>query len=162
MRWLVSNFEEALAGILLALILAIIFLGVLFRYAVSQPFQWSDEIAMGLFIWLIFIGSAVASKRGMHIGIDMLVILLPEGVQRVLRTLVYLLLIITLGSIVFFGWQFANSTWLQYTLNLQIPRFWVHLAAPVGALLMLRWTIFHMLKSLSGEAPLKQAAEVEL
>ncbi len=158
MRLLVANLEEALAGALMLVILTIIFLSVVFRYAFSQPFQWSDEIAMGLFIWQVFIAAAVAMKRGMHIAVEMFTILLPEAFQRWLRIVVHLLMILVLISIVIFGWQFANATWTQYTLNLQIPRFWINLAAPVGALLMLRWTIVHLLKELSGQEKTPEAA----
>ena len=160
MRSFVDNLEEALAGALMLAILTIIFLSVIFRYVFSQPFQWSDEIAMGLFIWQVFIASAIAAKRGMRIAVEVLVVLLPKAFQRLVTIVAYLLMILVLISIVIFGWQYANSTWTEYTLNLQIPRFWINLSAPVGALLMLRWTIVHLLKVLSGQEIAQEAAGI--
>ena len=53
----------------LALMLALVgdvFLGVFSRYVLQATFQWYDEVARLCFIWIVFLGAAVAVKRGMH------------------------------------------------------------------------------------------------
>jgi hypothetical protein len=53
----------------LALMLALVgdvFLGVFSRYILQATFQWYDEVARLCFIWIVFLGAAVAVKRGMH------------------------------------------------------------------------------------------------
>jgi TRAP-type transport system small permease protein len=152
MRWALAHLEDVIGGFLLLVVLVIVALGVFFRYVLVAPLQWADEIAMAVFIWQVFIGAAAASRRGMHVAIDTLVVALPPAAQWTLRILSYLLVIAVLVSLIVYGWQFANSTWNQYTLNLRIPRFWVNLSLPVGAALMLWRTLEHLRDALAGRA----------
>ncbi len=148
-----DQLEKGLGATFLALIIAIMVLSVFFRYVLSDPLQWTDEIVMALFIWQVFISAAIASKRGMHVAVDTLVVQLPEGPRRVMTVVIDVIVIGVLLALIYFGWQYANATWNQYTLNLQIPRFWIHLSLPIGGLLMLRRVIEHLLAVMNG-APL--------
>ena len=71
------------------------------------------------------------------------------------------MVILVLLALVVVGWQYANATWNQYTLNLQVPRFWVHLSLPVGCLFMLRRTVEHLRAVVAGDAPTTSRAEAE-
>lgn len=54
---------------LLATIVAVIFAQVVFRYVLSAPLIWSEEIARLCFVWLTFLGAAILAHRGEHIAV---------------------------------------------------------------------------------------------
>ena len=59
---LIADGPEVVAGLLLAAITVILFFGVVWRYFLTDPLTWSDEIARALFVWLSFVGAAVAVR----------------------------------------------------------------------------------------------------
>lgn len=62
----------AVVAVLCAVILGggvvVVFLDVIFRYFLSSPLQWSDEVAIAVLIAITFLGSALALYRSEHLG----------------------------------------------------------------------------------------------
>lgn len=52
------------------IMLAIMFIQVIFRYALHQPLAWSEELARFLFVVCTFLGAAIATKERGHIEIN--------------------------------------------------------------------------------------------
>lgn len=48
----------------------IIFTQVIARYLIKVPMPWTEELSRFLYIWSIFIGSAVASREGLHMDLE--------------------------------------------------------------------------------------------
>lgn len=70
---------EYLGGALLAADAAVVFLSVVFRYFLHQPFDWTEEVASGLMTTMVFLGAATVVGRSQHVGIEMLVQMLPPA-----------------------------------------------------------------------------------
>lgn len=70
---------EHLGGALLAADVAVVFLSVVFRYFLHQPFDWAEEVASGLMTTMVFLGAATVVGRSQHVGIEMLVQMLPPA-----------------------------------------------------------------------------------
>ena len=72
MRWLSGDgpkWEEAVAGLALAVVFLSVVWGVIARYIAPQPAVWSNELATIGFAWLVFLGAAsmsgsILSRRG--------------------------------------------------------------------------------------------------
>ncbi|MBK1839799.1 TRAP transporter large permease subunit [Azospirillum sp. YIM B02556] len=64
---------EALAGALLLVETAILFVGVLARYFAQSPIIWVDEVASTLFIWLAMLGAVIALRRTEHMRLTTVV-----------------------------------------------------------------------------------------
>jgi TRAP-type C4-dicarboxylate transport system permease small subunit len=71
--------EAAVSLALVVVIFALTFAQVIARYAMRDPFTWTEEIARYALVALTFIGSALVMARGGHIVVD----LNPEGRGRV-------------------------------------------------------------------------------
>lgn len=52
------------------------------RYFLKRPLYWSEEVATGLFVWTVFIGSAYAYHKHAHLGVDILINILPEKIRK--------------------------------------------------------------------------------
>ena len=66
----------------MAAIVLIVFVNVALRYIVNTGLTWSEEIAVNLFVWVIFLGAILAGLEGLHIKVDLLTKKLPKKCRR--------------------------------------------------------------------------------
>ena len=67
-----NHFEEYLLVLLMVAEVIIVFAQVITRFILKSPLAWSEEIARYMFIWLVWIGAAYATKENKNIKIDLL------------------------------------------------------------------------------------------
>jgi TRAP-type C4-dicarboxylate transport system permease small subunit len=86
MKWLRS--AERAAELVTAALAAALFLdllaGVAGRYVLGRPLAWSDELAVVLFIWLVFWTGAFVLGMREHVAFDVLYDMLPPRPRAVL------------------------------------------------------------------------------
>jgi len=58
------------------------------RYALNDSAAWTEEIARYLLIGVVFVGASIGVAKNNHIQVDLLYRYLPDGVARVMSTLV--------------------------------------------------------------------------
>lgn len=164
LMWLVDHVEDIIGAGLLATMLVAVAASVFFRYVLNRPFAWTEEVALALFVWLVFVGSAAVIKSGNPVVVDILFVKLPKNLQRDVLIAVDVIVILVLAAIAWLGWEYALSGWDVYTLALKMPRFWTYLAVPVGAVLMIWRTLEHLVGALKSRTvtihPLEDATEV--
>ncbi len=68
---------EHCAALILAIDVGVVFLSVIMRYFLHQPFDWAEEVAGILMVMLIFLGAATVVGRQKHVGIDVFLGLFP-------------------------------------------------------------------------------------
>ena len=68
-----------LAGLLLVVIAGIVFYSVVMRYVFNEPPLWADEAPRALSLWMVFIGVAVATKRGRNIRVTHFIDMVPPS-----------------------------------------------------------------------------------
>jgi len=73
LRW-----AERLAGLILAADVAVVFLSVIYRYALHSPLDWAEEVAEAMMVALVFIGAATVLARRGHASIETLRALCPS------------------------------------------------------------------------------------
>ena len=132
----------AVGSALVAAIVLLTFIQVVLRYFFGNPQAWAEEVSRYLFVWITFLGIAVAFSRDSHIRLDALVGLLPERPWSVFdkfRRLVELAaMVMMLYSGVLVAWQYRTTTF--YTVQ-GVPRVVFYLAVPVGGLIALVYVV---------------------
>lgn len=86
MKWLRSAERAAafIAAALVAALFLVLLAGVASRYVLGRPLAWSDELAVVLFVWVVFwTGGFVLSLRE-HVAFDVVYELLPPRARAVL------------------------------------------------------------------------------
>src|SRR5436190_15518230 len=63
---------EGLCALMLAAMVVLLFIQVVGRYVFENPPDWTEELARTVFIYLTFIGGAVAIVRNAHLRIESL------------------------------------------------------------------------------------------
>lgn len=128
--------EEKAFCLLFSLMTLVVFLQVICRYIVKSSLPWSEEFARYCMVWVVFIGVGAGIKAGAHMGVDALLLALPQRFRRMVELAARIL---TLAFCVLF---FAVSLKLTFMLfksgqksaTLFIPIAFAYLAIPVGFL----------------------------
>ena len=77
-----DRIEEILCTALAIVMAVSILIQVINRNTVKMPIVWCEELARYCMVWLIFVGISAGVKKGSHIGVDVLVNLLPAAMKR--------------------------------------------------------------------------------
>lgn len=83
MKWLRSAERAAafVAAALVAALFLVLLAGVAGRYVLERPLAWSDELAVVLFIWLVFWTGAFVLSLREQVAFDVVYELLPPRVR---------------------------------------------------------------------------------
>lgn len=130
-RW-ITFVVLVLAGTVLFVVTATVFLQVVFRYVLRSPLAWSVETARFLFTWASMLGAAGGTVKLLNQSIDLFTRKLPQRFQTPIDLFAR---VVTLGtSTVLFvtGLELTGRVWRQYSSALQIRMSYVYAAVPVG------------------------------
>ena len=130
----------------MAVLVADVFLGVFSRYVMHATFQWYDEVARLSFVWMIFLGAAVAVRRGAHFRLSLLVDRLRPAARRRVELVVTLIVIAFAAVLVAGGIAILPVARRQVTDALEISMVWFYGALPVGGALMILFALPHLWK----------------
>jgi TRAP-type C4-dicarboxylate transport system permease small subunit len=149
MERLLIGIERALLPVLAALLAFItigIFVQVCLRYLFSVAFIWGEELSLFAFIWCVFLGAAVNTRRRSHFSFDFLAGLLrgrPAAAQRLLVDLVVLAFSLFMLAK---GYEFAVLGLKRLSPGLGITMFVPTLIIPVSAVYMTLAVLIDLLK----------------
>ncbi|HUG22510.1 TRAP transporter small permease [Piscinibacter sp.] len=126
-----------LLAALLALITAGVFIQVLLRYLFATSFLWGEELSLFAFIWSVFLGSAICSRRHVHFSFDMFDTLLTGRAAAFQRLLVDLAVLAVTVLLVAAGWDFSRLSLQSWSPALGITLFVPTVIIPLAGALML-------------------------
>jgi TRAP-type C4-dicarboxylate transport system permease small subunit len=129
--WL-ARWDEAVAGLALAVVFGAVVWGVFARYIAPQPAVWASEVAAIGFAWVTFVGAAAAARRRLHIGVDLVTARLPARLASGLAVLVGLALAAGLAYAAWLAWIIGMEARARPTPVLRLPHTIVYLAPVVG------------------------------
>jgi C4-dicarboxylate transporter DctQ subunit len=78
----VENIEETFIAIALGLMTLITFFNVVARYVFNDNILWALEVTVVLFAWLVLVGAAYGVKKTFHIGVDVVINILPPPLKK--------------------------------------------------------------------------------
>lgn len=145
----IRRFEIALAVLLLAALVVVVFGGTVFRYA-GAPQIWTEELAQALFAWLAMLAADITLQRAGHFRIDLATKWLPEPAQRGLDVLIHLMIAALLASLVWHGGALLAVAHPRPMPMLDVPSSLAAAALPVAFALMLVTTFEHALARIKG------------
>ncbi len=137
--------RKTLYGISVAamiVMLAVIFMQVITRYIFGFSFEWSEELARFLFVWVVFLGSALIMGEEGHLAVE----LLPRILKGTKPGFLLNLFINACGYVFIFilivqGWKMTETMTFQTAPGLGISMSYVYAIMPLSGVLML---LYHM------------------
>ena len=125
-------------AVLLVLMSVTVFGNVVCRYFLDFSLAWYEEVSRFLLIWIVFLGAVIALIKGDHLGIDVLMLVLPPRARRMVVILADVLVLVALVIMFQGAWDMAidslRSGWVASSVP--IPYGWVYMVGPVSAALM--------------------------
>jgi len=137
LKKLLYSVDDIIASIALIILVGSTILGVFYRYALSDPLTWVEEVSLLCVVWFVFIGGSSATKRNAHVGIDFVIALFPPAVQKAAFVVVHAVCYAALSFMAWWGWLLALQAKLKVTNMLRISYTYIDLAVPAGCILMM-------------------------
>jgi len=111
-------------------------LQVIFRYLLNDPLAGSEEVGRLAFVWVTFLGAAVATRDDAHVRIDYFLRRLGPRSALACRILGHVGTAVFGLIMVWVGFLLARFSWDFESASLQFPMTFVHAAIPVAGALM--------------------------
>ena len=103
------------------------------RFVLGLPLSWSEEFQKFGHVWMVMLAIPVAYRRGAHLGMDMLLRLLPTGIQRAVglcTEVLWFVLALAIGRYTLVIMQVAKT---QDSPGLGIPMNYVYSGMVIGS-----------------------------
>ncbi len=146
---------ERLFCVLLSLafagLIVTVFLQVLARNVLERPLIWTLDVAQLLFAWCIFIGAAVAFRRGGHYALD----LWPQswgGARMLVGILAWLASAVVIYVLVRYGIVLGEMALRRQSASIGISEVWFFLPIPLGAAAMALFLVEQAIGAFKGRA----------
>jgi C4-dicarboxylate transporter DctQ subunit len=163
---ILDHLEEWIITFLMGGATLIIFLSVVHRYGTGLPipyvqdyllslhFEWAQELAIIMFVWMAKFGAAYGVRKGVHVGVDVLVNRMPTEWRRFTVLLaigcgmLFTGIVGTLGLTfvwengmhhavyTLLGWNASDVPEGPTTPDLEWPTWFIYSAVPMGSYLM--------------------------
>lgn len=118
----------------------IVFAQVVFRF-LQASLPWSEEASRYLMVWIAMLGASVALRRKGHIGVEALIILLPEVLKKIVALVVTLISAAFFTGIIFYGYKVVSVVYAQESPAMEVSMAFPYSALIVGSVLMLLYSL---------------------
>lgn len=147
----IKKIEIYIGVILLAIMVFVLFINCITRYAFNNPLVWAEEVAVYCFIWMVFIGVSVGFSQKRHLTMG----LLSEKMSVKSKKYFQIFIDIFIGVLlIFLIIQGSKSIYLQrqiYTISLpiRIPNSYFYaLPLVISSISMLLKDIYFLLEKI--------------
>ncbi|RVU38537.1 TRAP transporter small permease [Hwanghaeella grinnelliae] len=128
----IDAIEETIIAVLLGLMTLLTFCNVIARYLFNSNILWALEVTVFLFAWLVLIGVSYCVKKNLHLGVDVLVGMVPQPTRRFV-TLAAALICLVFSLLLLKGswdywYPFATTRAFLETEDVPMPEFLQFLA----------------------------------
>lgn len=96
---IVSIADQLAFGISAVSLTLLTVVAVFFRFVLSSPIQWVEEVQMILVVWSVFFGSSIAIREQGHIAVDIFFDILPDFIRKVLDKLIWIIVAVAIAYI---------------------------------------------------------------
>ncbi|MBQ9492169.1 MAG: TRAP transporter small permease [Oscillibacter sp.] len=135
MSAILEKIEKFVSCVCVSIMAVLVFGNVIARFVFDHSLAVSDEMSTYLFVLMSFMGTAIAARRGAHLGLSIVTDRLGENARKNVQIVMYGVSAFFCLLIVIFGVQMVVS---QYTLGqetaaMQWPEWIYGSFVPIGA-----------------------------
>ena len=145
-----AKFCMILAVIGLLVIVVCVLLQVFGRYVLNDTPTWAEALALVLVLWVTMLGAAVGVRDAGHIGMESLLVLVPERVRTRIEILIHAL-VGTFGALMAYNGALLADSVMDYMIpTLGIPEGLNHVPVAIAGVLILLFSIEHIVAIFNG------------
>lgn len=126
-----------LVGLLMIALVAVVAMGIFYRYVLQDSLYWATEVPNFLMIWIVMLGSVVAFHERGHIAFTLLGERLGGRWQALVECIGILMILVLLGVLVYSGVIVVEDTMHSLSEALRIPKGYIYACLPLCAGIMI-------------------------
>ncbi len=119
-RWLHRRAEDVSVAFL-GTMFVVFLLQIGFRYFISRPLSWSEEVCLLCWLWGVLWGSGVVLTDEEEIRMDIIYNAVPDKVRRVFKIITSVILVVLLLISLPASWDYVAFMKRERTASLHIP-----------------------------------------
>ena len=155
----IEKVTGAFCVLVFAIMTAVTLFGVFFRYVMQNPFQWTEELARYLMIWMVFIGINIALRKEEHIKIPLLAERVPPFAAKVMGYTVDLMVAYFLIILLKQGYLMTINTGMTAS-TMHFSMHWIFMAVPMAAFLTLIQLLLNLISKIASDFSLKTDTKI--
>ncbi|WP_337742845.1 TRAP transporter small permease [Fusobacterium gonidiaformans] len=160
MRDLLKKFELYLGSVFISVTVVVVIMNVFTRYFLKFTYFWTEEVAVGCFVWTIFLGTAAAYRERGLIGVEAIVVLLPKKVRKVVEFVTFLLLVIISAIMFYFSLTYVMGS-SKITSALEISYSYINSGIVLSFALMTIYSVIFAVQCFKEMITGKDCKEIE-
>ena len=138
---LLDRLIEAACAVAVVALTVIVSLQVFNRFVLKTPLAWSEDLAMLLFQWVVFLGAALGVKRVRHFGIELVVRRFPERLRHWVELLTPAVMAIVALVMIVQGWTLLTFNRNRTFPTMDLTYTWAFLPIPLAGVLILIYLV---------------------
>ena len=156
LKLILTNLDAIITAVTLSICVVLVNANVIMRYFFNSPIRWAEEVVTSLFVWTVFIGSAYAYRKHSHLGVDILVNLMPPKMKAVVKSVMSVVELLVLSMLTWISsesvyhliYNRAGKLKIVMTDMLRVPKWWTAIAVPIGFGLSVIYSVYFMVKAI--------------
>ena len=121
LRWMDINLEPLLSGILFYAIMILITIQVILRFVFKTGFDWGEELARYMFVWMMYFSFSYATRNNRHIRVSFFVDRFHDKGKKILTLICDILFLVLMGycvaAAIITCWQTSKFQDMSVTLG---------------------------------------------
>src|SRR5829696_7882888 len=134
----------------LFMIVAIVFFQVFGRYVLNSSPTWTESLALVLVLYVTLIGAAVGVRDAGHIGMESLLVLVPEHVRNRVELVIHVLVLLFGLAMAYNGFVLGQSVASYKIPNINLPEAVRYVPLLLSGVLIVLFSIEHIIALLNG------------
>ena len=132
-------------------IVACVSLQVFGRYIMNDTPTWAEALALVLVIWVTMFGAAVGVRDAGHIGMDSILVLVPDWIRNRVELLIHVLVCVFGVAMAYNGWVLGASVAPYKLANINLSEGVRYVPLVISGVLVVLFSVEHFVALLRGE-----------
>jgi TRAP-type C4-dicarboxylate transport system permease small subunit len=135
----------------LVAIVAVVAWQVFGRYVLNSSPTWTETLALVLILYVTLIGAAVGVRDAGHLGMESLLVMVPDGPRRWLEIAIHVLVGAFGAAMVWNGWILGASVAAYKLANIELSEAVRYVPLVISGALIVLFSIEHVIALLRRE-----------
>lgn len=139
--------DEVIATAAIFALFLVAISNIFMRYLFNSPLAWTEEILQMLLVWASFLGASALVRRREHVFISFVTDKLPPRLAHWNEQIFSVgIILLSAAVMLYWGTELLSYSAYRSTPMLQIPYYWIHVAIPVSAVVMIYHCVVRLVR----------------
>lgn len=144
-----ENLIDWMSIILLSGIFILGLCQVFWRWVLRDPIIWSEELIQLTYVWICYLGWAIAERKDAHIRITAILNILPRDAQKWMQAFCHVLCIVFSALMVFYGIKLVGVGMKRTAVSIALNYGLVYLMGPISNLIIIFYEVAGLIECLT-------------